>query len=134
MSVAPIIRRVISCQEVAADIVNPGRPYTIRGVLSTIQATTFPHVASEFWVFVQYVDGSGSHPVTLEMFRMEVAAEKLIKRIDLPPIHLTQGRFSVLSRAYKLSGMPFPQPGIYEIRIKCGVNVGVDELRLEILL
>jgi hypothetical protein len=133
MSVAPVIRRVIVCQRIVADIRVPERPYTISGLVNTIRATEFPHLAEEFWVFVQYSDGYGSHPVSLEVVLTGIEEEKVIKRIALPPIHLTQGRFDVLSRAYKLTAIPFPQPGVYEIRIKCGDNCGTDEIRLELL-
>jgi hypothetical protein len=44
---------------------------------------------------------------------------------------MTAGRFVVLSRGQKLKSIPFPGPGIYEFRVRCGDSVATDEIRLE---
>lgn len=49
----------------------------------------------------------------------------------LPPIHMTRGRFFVLNRGYRLPEVPFGEAGVYEFWIRCGNNVGADEVRLE---
>jgi hypothetical protein len=44
---------------------------------------------------------------------------------------MTAGRFAVLNRGYRLLGLPFPEPGWYEFRIRCGTVTSSDEVRLE---
>ncbi|MDB5309738.1 MAG: hypothetical protein JWO38_3940 [Gemmataceae bacterium] len=134
MSVAPVVRRVIVCAKVEVDRAEPGYPYTLRRVLNTIRHSTgqeFPFTYPELWVFAQYVDGAGSHQILLDLVRVDVADETVIRQYRMPPVHMIAGRFFVLSRGYKISDVPFPEPGVYEFRVRCGVNIGVDEIRLE---
>jgi hypothetical protein len=76
-------------------------------------------------------DGEGSHPVKFELVRQDLESEEVILAFDLPPIHMTHGRFFVLNRGYKLTHVVFPAAGINEFRILCVNNVGADEIRLE---
>jgi hypothetical protein len=134
MSVAPLVRRVIVCRKVEAAMAPLGLPYTVRGVETTIrppEGEAFPYRERELWLFVQYADGDGSHPVRFELVRQQLESEELVAAFDLPPIHLTKGRFFVLNRGYRLTDVPFREPGIYEFRIRCGSNLGIDEVRLE---
>ena len=134
MSIAPLVRRVIVCRKVEASSGPLGLPYTVRGVETTIKPPlggAFPYREQELWLFVQYTDGEGSHPVKFELVRQHLESEEVVFTLDLPPIHLTRGRFFVLNRGYHLPRIPFREPGIYEFRIRCGGNVGTDEIRLE---
>ena len=134
MSVAPLVRRVIVCRKVEAESAQLGSPYTVRKVLTAIRPSagnTYPIREEELWLFVQCTDGQGSHPVKFELVRLHLESEEVVLAFDLPPIHMTRGRFFVLNRGYRLAGLVFPAPGIYEFRIRCGENVGTDELRLE---
>jgi hypothetical protein len=132
MSVAPLIRRVIACQKITVDSSAPGMPYTLHGVLGSIKAPRFPFLFPELWLFVQYADGDGTHLPIAEVIRTELADETAVMRIPLPPIHMTKGRFYVLSRAYKLRRIPFRDAGLYEFRIRCGANSAADEIRMEL--
>jgi hypothetical protein len=134
MSVAPLVRRVVVCRKVEAGTGPFGLPYTVRGVETTLRSPagqSFPLVERELWLFVQYTDGAGTHAVRFELVRQYLESEEVVLAYDLPPIHLTRGRFFVLNRGYRLPLMPFAEPGVYEFRIICGGNIGVDELRLE---
>jgi hypothetical protein len=134
MSVAPLVRRVIVCRKVEADSAQVGAPYTVKKVLTAIRppaGDSYPIREEELWLFVQYTDGQGSHSVKFELVRQHLESEEVVLAFDLPPIHLTRGRFFVLNRGYRLANVAFPAPGIYEFRIRCGVNVATDELRLE---
>jgi hypothetical protein len=125
---------VIVCRKVEAAMAPLGLPYTVRGVETTIGPPvggTFPYREPELWLFVQYSDGEGTHPVRFELIRQRLDSEEVILALDLPPVHMTRGRFFVLNRGYRLADVPFPEPGIYEFRIRCGNNVGTDEVRLE---
>lgn len=134
MSVAPLVRRVIVCRKVEASPGPLGLPYTLRGVETSIrppESRGFPYRETELWLFVQYADGDGTHPVRFELVRQHLESEEVVMALDLPPIHMTRGRFFVLNRGYKLTAVPFPEPGIYEFRIRSGTNRGGDEVRLE---
>ena len=134
MSVAPLVRRVIVCRKVEADSAQAGAPYTVKKVVTAIRPTPgnlYPITEEELWLFVQYTDGQGSHPVKFELVRQHLESEEMVLSLDLPPIHMTRGRFFVLNRGYRLTYLPFQTAGIYEFRIRCGENVGTDELRLE---
>lgn len=134
MSVAPLVRRVIVCRKVEAATGPLGLPYTVRGIETTIRPPadgTFPYQELELWLFVQYADGDGSHPVKFQLVRQHLESEEVVLALDLPPVHMTRGRFFVLNRGYRLARVPFPEPGIYEFQIRCGNNVGTDEIRLE---
>jgi len=134
MSVAPLVRRVVVCRKVEADSAQLGAPYTVRKVLTAIRPADggpYPVREEELWLFVQYTDGQGSHPVKFELVRQHLDSEEVLLTVDLPPIHLTRGRFFVLNRGYRFVNLAFPAPGIYEFRIRCGVNAGTDDLRLE---
>jgi hypothetical protein len=134
MSVAPLVRRVVVCRKVEAAATPLGLPYTVRGVETSLRVPagqSFPLLERELWLFVQYTDGAGTHPVRFELVRQELESEEIVLAYDLPPIHMTRGRFFVLNRGYRLPLVPFPAPGVYELRVRCGGNVGVDELRLE---
>ena len=134
MSVAPLVRRVIVCRKVEAASGPLGLPYTARGIETTIRPPlngSFPYVEQELWLLVQYADGQGTHPVRFELVRQRLETEEVLAAFDLPPIHLTRGRFFVLNRGYRLTLVPFPEPGVYEFRVRCGGNTGSDEVRLE---
>ncbi|AWM37790.1 hypothetical protein GobsT_41890 [Gemmata obscuriglobus] len=134
MSVAPLVRRVTVCRKVEAASGPLGLPYTARGIETTIRPPVggaFPYAEQELWLFVQYADGQGTHPVRFELVRQRLETEDPVVAFDLPPIHMTRGRFFVLNRGYRLALVPFPEPGIYEFRIRCGNNAGCDEIRLE---
>ena len=134
MSVAPLVRRVIVCEKVEVGRAEPGYPYTLHNVVAILRPPaghTFPFQEQELWVFAQFSDGEGSHPVFFELVRQELESETVILITQLPPVHLSAGRFYVQSRGYKLTGIPFPGPGIYEFRVRCGGNVAVDEVRME---
>lgn len=134
MSVAPLVRRVIVCRKVEASSGPLSLPYSVRGVQTFLRppaGSSFPLQASGLWLFVQYADGQGSHNVRFELIRQHLESEELVVAFSLPPIHMTRGRFFVLNRGYRLPDLPFVEPGIYEFRIRCGNNVGTDEIRLE---
>jgi hypothetical protein len=134
MSVAPLVRRVIVCRKVEVDSAQLGTPYTVKKVLTAIRPPvggSYPIREDELWLFVQYTDGQGRHEVKLELVRQHLESEEAVLTIDLPPIHMTRGRFFVLNRGYRLTNVAFPAPGVYEFRIRCGENSGTDELRLE---
>ena len=69
--------------------------------------------------------------VKFEFVRQHLESEEVVLAFDLPPVHMTRGRFFVLNRGYRLPRLPFAQPGVYEFRVRCGNNVGVDEIRVE---
>lgn len=134
MSVAPLVRRVIVCRKVEAENARPGEPYTVRKALTAIRPTAgrgYPVREKELWLFVQYSDGQGTHEIRFELVRQHLESEEVVIAFNLPPIHMTRGRFFVLNRAYRLPRLLFPEPGVYEFRIWCGENLGTDELRLE---
>ncbi len=134
MSVAPLVRRVIVCRKVEVTNPGPSQVYTVQGIETVIRlrgGKTFPHREAELWVFAQFSDGDGTHPVRFELVRQRLESEEVLVSVDLPPVHLTAGRFAVLNRGYKLTGVPFPEPGWYEFRVRCGTGVGTDEMRLE---
>ena len=134
MSVAPLVRRVIVCRKVEVDSAQPGAPYTVKKVLTAsrpVAGSSYPIREDELWLFAQYSDGHASHPVKLEIVRQDLERETVVLSADLPPIHMTRGRFFVLNRGYRLANVVFPAPGIYEFRVRCGVNVAADEIRLE---
>lgn len=134
MSVAPLVRRVIVCRKVEASSGPLGLPYSARGVETTIRPPLgglFPYCEDELWLFVQYADGQGTHPVKFELVRQHLESEEVVLAVDLPPIHMTRGRFFVLNRGYRMLQVPFDEPGIYEFRVRCGDNVQTDEIRLE---
>ena len=134
MSITPLVRRVIVCRKVEVTNAGPGQLYHIRGVVNTIRpkaGTSFPYREKELWVFVQYSDGAGTHRPTLELIRHSLETEEVVATWNLPPIHLTAGRFAVLSRGHKLRGIPFPEPGVYEFRVRCDGNAAGDEIRVE---
>lgn len=115
MSIAPLVRRVIVCRKVEAASAPLGLPYTARGIETTIRPPlggAFPDIEPELWMFVQYADGAGSHPVWFELVRQHLESEQVVLTFDLPPVHLTRGRFFVLNRGYRLAQVPFPEPGI----------------------
>ncbi len=134
MSIAPVVRRVIVCRKVEVTDPGPNQAYTVRGVVNSIRpraGVSFPFREKELWVFIQYADGAGTHRPTLELVRHRLESEEVVSTWSLSPIHLTSRRFAVLSRAHKLRGIPFPEPGIYEFRVRCDANVAGDEVRLE---
>lgn len=134
MSVAPVVRRVIVCRKVEVTNPGPNQEYAIRGIIDLLRppaGRTFPYRERGLWVFAQFVDGAGTHPVVLDVVRVGIDSETLIKSYRLPPVHMTRGRFFVLNRAYRLPDVPFPEAGIYEFRVRCGPSQNTDELRLE---
>ncbi len=132
MSVAPLVRRVIACQKITVDLNAPGMPYTLHGVWSSIRVPRFSYLFPELWLFAQYSDGDGTHRPVVQIVRTELETETEVIQFALPPVHLTKGRFYILSRAYKLSRIPFERAGWYELRIRCGTNVARDEIRMEL--
>src|SRR5689334_184845 len=112
MSVAPLVRRVIACRKVEASTGPLSLPYTVRGVETTIGLPdgSFPYVEPELWLFVQYSDGAGTHGVRFELVRQRLESEEVVLAFDLPPIHMTRGRFFVLNRGYRLAQIPFSEP------------------------
>lgn len=134
MSVAPIVRRVIVCRKVEVTDPGPNQSYTVRGIETTIrppQGHAFPHREQELWLFAQFSDGSGSHTAHFELVHQRLESEEVVVSFDLPPVHMTSGRFLVLNRGYKLKGSTFPEPGLYEFRIRSGSSFASDEIRLE---
>jgi hypothetical protein len=134
MSVAPLVRRVLVCRKVEAESAQLGAPYTVRGVLTAVRPPAesgYPVREEELWLFAQYADGQGTHAVKFELVRLQLESDEVIPTFDSPPIHMTRGRFFVLNRGYRFTKLAFPAPGMYQFRIRCGVNVGTDELRLE---
>jgi hypothetical protein len=134
MSVAPIVRRVIVCRKVEVTDPGPYQSYTVRGIETSIrplQGHGFPHREKELWLFAQFSDGAGSHTAHFELIHQHLESEEVVVEFDLPPVHMTSGRFSVLNRGYKLKGLMFPEPGVFEFRIRCGSGLSSDEIRLE---
>jgi hypothetical protein len=134
MSIAPLVRRVIVCRKVEVTNPGPSQEYVIRGVITSVRprtGITFPYREKDLWVFIQYSDGAGTHNPTLELVRMKLESEEVIATWRLPPIHMTAGRFAVLSRAHRLKSVPFPEPGVYEFRVRCAGNLASDEVRVE---
>lgn len=134
MSVAPLVRRVIVCRKVEVTDPGPNQVYHLHGLVEAIRPRAgngFPFREKELWLFVQYSDGAGTHHPSLELVRQTLEADELIMTWQLPPIHMTAGRFTVLSRAHRMPHVPFPEPGIYEFRVRCGDNHATDEVRLE---
>jgi hypothetical protein len=81
MSVAPLVRRVIVCRKVEASSDPLGLPYTVRGVETDLRppsAQSFPLHERELWLFVQYVDGEGTHPVRFELVRQNLESEEVV--------------------------------------------------------
>jgi hypothetical protein len=92
MSVAPLVRRVVVCRKVETDSAQPGTPYTVKKVLTAVRPTaggSYPLREDEIWLFVQYTDGQGSHPVKFELVRQHLESEEILLTFDLPPIHTT---------------------------------------------
>jgi hypothetical protein len=130
---APMIRRVLLCRKV--EVTNAGladEEYVTRGILDTVRPSSgipFPFLARGVWMFVQFSDGEGVHPMKLRVFREDDGA--LVGDFTLPPVRMTRKRLAVLSRAYKLPEIPFRSPGVYEFRVVCGESVVADTLRVE---
>ena len=130
---APLVRRVLLCRKVEVTSVGlPDEEYVIRGVLNTVRpgsGVPFPFLARGLWMFVQFSDGQGVHPIKLRVFREDDGA--LVGDFTLPPVRMNRERLAVLSRAYKLPEIPFRSPGVYEFRVVCGESAAADTLRVE---
>jgi hypothetical protein len=112
----------------------PNQTYALQGIETIIRLQpnlSFPHREREIWLFAQYSDGDGIHNVQFELVRQQLESEEVVMTFGLPPVHMTAGRFAILNRGYRLLGVPFPEPGWYEFRIRCGTGIAIDEIRLE---
>ena len=73
--------------------------------------------------------GDGTHEVTIEVVRVVNGLEEVVSSVPAAPVEIMPGEF--VSRREVLLNVPFPTPGQYQVRVRCGENVGRDTFELE---
>src|SRR5207245_222412 len=79
----------------------------------------FPFRAEELWVYVQLTDGLGEFDLAVEMRHLvddhpaRVVGWSPVTKLEFP----ATGRLLAIDTAFAMRGVPFREPGMYEIRV-----------------
>lgn len=103
----------------------PRAPYCLRNVLFRFAPgpnESYPLSVSDLWLFAR-LEGEGNHELWIEVVRVDEPDEPVDETtnvltaaygpylVRLGPAHVS------LSRGWHVHGVPFPQPGWYELRL-----------------
>lgn len=117
----PIAHQFLLCLHAEYDSTEPVTPYSLFNLafeLRPPEDVEFPFVA-ELWMFARFT-GTGVHKLSVEVYAIppdedEAEAELVLGR---KPYTCRFGNEPTgLSRAWRLRGVPFPRPGLYEFRL-----------------
>jgi hypothetical protein len=113
------------CQNVTYDAGNPGAPYSLQGVVTVIGwEPPGDGLLDLLWVFAQGSGDPGEYEVWLELVSLDDEGEDAGEETSFGPLTwvMPEGVFAH-SRAWILRNIPFPNPGVYEFRLRCGPDI-----------
>jgi hypothetical protein len=126
-SSAPVVRHLIACERVAYDADNPVAPYSIHGVLSVLGpelASGYPLSQPAVWLFAEFQGNVGHYQVWVDLVRVDDESGDEAEVATYGPwVLLVRPELYAESRGWCLRKVPFPEPGVYEIRVRCGADL-----------
>ena len=133
----PIVRQLIVCDRVSY---RHGTGYTLVNPWVELRAQAgerFPLAVAEAWVFFQVGGSYGTHRFRVRLVDVTDPTGPPVTVFETPEraIHLGNptGRYRLRSRGWslRLTTVPFPRPGRYEVWVTFG---GVPHARLGVLV
>jgi hypothetical protein len=80
---------------------------------------SFPFRSEEFWVYAQLTGGLGEFEIAVEMRHLvDNRPARVVGWSRVTPVDFPAGnRLVAIDAAFPLRGVPFREPGLYEIRV-----------------
>ncbi len=116
---SPIVYHLLLCRRASYDLREPVTPYSLHHVAFRLRppaGSVYPFVAKELWFFV-HVEGVEDCELWVELARLIEgdAGDELVAAYGPFIVRLDEVE-GPLSRAWRLLGVPFVEPGWYEFR------------------
>jgi hypothetical protein len=121
----PVVRHLLLCQYIVWDKDNPAAPYTLQGVVTALSwEPPGDGLLESLWVFAKASGDPGEYEVWLDLVPLDDAGEDAGEGTTFGPLvwSIPEGVYAH-SRAWVLRNIPFPTPGVYEFRLRCGPDV-----------
>lgn len=120
----PVVRHLLLCQHIAYDLDNTAAPYSLRGLVTALvpeSGDRYPLLLPELWVFFQASGDSGDYQIWIDLVPVDEDGEAIGEATTYGPcILIMHEEVYIESRGWKLLNLPFPAPGLYEVRLWCG--------------
>ena len=124
--VVPTVRLIFACDH--ADFLEDEEKWVLKhpwSVVALPEGAEFPFRVNELWVYAQLAGGIGTVEVMVEMCEVKpdgirrLCGRSAVQEIDFDEIH----RIGGFDFGFRLKRVPFPNSGIYEVRLTCDEGV-----------
>ena len=114
-------RHLLVCREVLRDPFAPGAAYSLRGLVVFLQPNDdigYPLAAESLVLFAQVFGDAGQYDFWVDLvFVEDDGSESHVTTYGPMAASVRPGQF-VEALTFPISNVPFPQPGIYEFRLR----------------
>lgn len=115
-------RHLLVCSEVRYDPFAPGAAHSLRGLIVYLQPLDdigFPLVAESLVLFAQLFGDAGRYTLSVDLVFVDEGddTERTVATFGPTVVIVRPGQF-VDSISMPLWNVPFPQPGVYEFRLR----------------
>lgn len=118
ISIEPVLRYMILCDDVQTDPANP-RKVNVFGLVSTLEGgpnSSFPLHHPEFCAYIQVAGGRGNGQIRVEVIQAD--PEKVIFLGKLRKISFGTDPLSVKGLVFRIRKCAFPEPGLYWVQLR----------------
>ena len=123
----PVVRNLLLCQHIEYDADNLAAPYSLRGLVTALEPEAgdqFPLLLPELWVFFQASGDPGDYQIWIHLVPVDEDGEDSGDETTYGPcILIVHEDVYIESRGWRILNLPFTAPGLYEVRLLCGVDV-----------
>jgi hypothetical protein len=93
-------------------------------VLGPEPASGYPLSQPILWLFAQFQGNVGNYEVWADLVRVDDETDEETEVATFGPwVLIVHPDAYAESRGWRLRKVPFPEPGVYEIRIRCGTDL-----------
>lgn len=123
----PVVRHLLLCQHIEYDFGNPMAPYSLQGVVTSLgpePGDGYPLLVDILWVFAQGTGDPGKYEVWIDLVPVDEDGNNTGEATPFGPLIwiISEGAY-VESRGWAIRFIPFPAPGLFEVRLRCGPDI-----------
>ena len=123
----PVIRHLLVCQDIVYDFANPLAPYSLRGIITVLgpeSGESYPLLCDLLWMFTQGSGDPGEYEIWIDLVPVDEEGNATADETTFGPwLWIIPEGVYIESRAWRLRNLPFQQPGLYEFRLRCGLEI-----------